>query len=80
MSAHIENRREYVLAKVAITRLRHAIRDLHDRLPSQSDPLAYKATLIELAEVERELDHNWGLVADWKLRSGTLTCNRCESP
>ncbi len=73
MLPEIENRRDYVIARLAARRLQRTIRDLRTRLLRAADPMLYAAKTVELAAAESQLDAVCQQMHEWEMRGGCLS-------
>ncbi len=72
ISSEITNRREYVVAKLAVRRQKRAIRDLYKRLLRETDPIAYYSLLSDIFSAKAQLVKLYAEIREWETRGGCL--------
>ncbi len=63
---HIESRRDYVVARLAVRILKRRIRNFRKRLVAEYDPIAYYSTLYDTALTSAQLDGFCVEVLEWE--------------
>lgn len=70
MSSHVNSRREYVVAKFAVRKLKRAMRDFRRSLLAETDPIAYYSILADIVFAQAQLDEFCAQMGEWEMRSG----------
>jgi len=72
MSPNIGNRKNYVVAKLAVRKLTRTIRDIRKQLLVETNPIDYYRALADAATAEAQLDDYCVQIGEWEMRGGCL--------